>query len=629
MEQKLMQKILQVDGMTCTGCETRIENTIKKLQGIQNVKAIYSSSNVYVTYDSSIIDLNKIIEAIERLDYRVKNKPGVSPKNRLPSAKPDAKQEKMGIGQIIGVAVIVLALYVIIKNTVGFNFIPQVNQSMGYGVLFFIGLLTSLHCVAMCGGINLSVCVQYKASDGGSKLDKLKPSILYNLGRVISYTIVGGIVGGIGSVVSFSGTAKGIVAIISGVFMVIMGINMLNIFPALRKLNPRMPKIFARKVHENSGNHGPLVVGLLNGLMPCGPLQAMQIYALGTGSAMAGALSMLLFSLGTVPLMFGFGAISSFLSSKFTHRMMKVSAVLVLILGIIMLNRGLALSGVNTNIALAASPSSSGVAKLEGNVQVVNTNLDSGSYSPITVQKGIPVKWTITAKASNLTGCNDKLNIPEYNIQNKELKAGDNTIEFTPDKEGNFVYSCWMGMISSNIKVVSDLASVSNQSIASNSNSNGESPSIGGGGCCAAGSQATKFANGKIPTDDIQVAKVSGNKQEVTVTVNNAGYSPAVVVLQKGIPAKIKFNTEQLNSCNSTVVFPEYQGQMNLQSQKETPELTPESDFTFQCGMGMLHGYVKVVDNISKVNLNDIKKEVGSYTPPAGSAGAAGGGCCG
>ena len=90
----------------------------------------------------------------------------------------------------------------------------------------------------------------------------------------------------------------------------------------------------------------------MNGLMPCGPLQAMQLYALGTGSFLAGALSMFIFSLGTVPLMFGLGALSSLLSSKFTSRMMKVSAALVLLLGLVMVNRGLALSGVNLHALL-------------------------------------------------------------------------------------------------------------------------------------------------------------------------------------------------------------------------------------------------------------------------------------
>lgn len=181
-----------------------------------------------------------------------------------------------------------------------------------------------------------------------------------------------------------------------------------------------------------------------------------------------------------------------------------------------------------------------------------------------------------------------------------------------------------MGMISSTIKVVADVNNVSSEDIQQAGTS--AQGSTGAGGCCAAGSQATKFAGGKIPVDDIQLAKIKDNQQEVTITVNNQGYSPAVVVLQKGVKAKIKFNTEQLNSCNNVVVFPEYQGQLNLQNgQTETPFITPEQDFTFQCWMGMLHGYVKVVDDINKVNLDDIKNEVKNYRPAGGS----GGGCCG
>lgn len=483
--ERLMRKVLQIEGMTCTGCEARIEKTLKRLDGIIAVKAIYSSSNVYVTYDLNFIDLNKIIETLEKLGYKVSIKQAAFNSTAASGVTGGAKTPndtgKLGAGQLAGIVVIILALFVIIKNTIGFNFVPQIDQSMGYGILFVIGLLTSLHCIAMCGGINLSVCVKYTEGTADTKLDSLKPGALYNIGRVISYTAVGGIVGGIGSVLSFSGTAKGFVAILSGIFMVIMGLNMLNIFPALRKLNPRMPKILSGKVHEKRINRGPLIVGLLNGLMPCGPLQAMQIYALGTGSIASGALSMFLFSLGTVPLMFGFGAISSFLSSKFTHRMMKVSAALVLVLGIVMLNRGLALSGVNTNTSLVAAPVSDGIAKVEGKLQVVTTNLNSGRYSPIIVQQGVPVKWTIIASDSDLNGCNSKINIPEYGIENKALVPGDNVIEFIPDKAGKYIYTCWMGMISSSIEVVGDINSISSDELQEDS---GSQEISGGGGCC-------------------------------------------------------------------------------------------------------------------------------------------------
>ncbi|HEY5585849.1 MAG TPA: sulfite exporter TauE/SafE family protein [Ruminiclostridium sp.] len=483
MEQKLVRKVLQVGGMTCASCEMRIENKLKNVEGIIEVKAIFSSSNVYVTYDTNLIELDTIVDAIEKLDYKVKNKPDKQATTDLKEQK-KTPSDKMSVNQLLGIGIILFALYVIIKNTVGFNFIPQVTQNMGYGLLFAVGLLTSLHCIAMCGGINLSQCVSYKYGESEtSKMTKLKPSLMYNTGRVISYTIIGGIAGALGSAVTFSGTAKGIVAILSGLFMVIMGLNMLNIFPWLRKFNPRMPKIFGNKVHNNNGKHEPFYVGLLNGLMPCGPLQAMQIYALGTGSFLAGASSMLFFSLGTVPLMFGFGAVSSFLSGKFTRKMMKISAVLVMILGVIMLNRGLGLSGINLVYASAPSSTSSSIAKIEGDIQNVTTNLDSGRYSPIIVQKGIPVRWNMKATAQDINGCNGTLDVPKYNID-KKLQAGDNIIEFTPDEAGNIPYSCWMGMIRSNITVVDDITKVSSSDLSQPDGSGAQSGSAAVGGCC-------------------------------------------------------------------------------------------------------------------------------------------------
>lgn len=291
-----------------------------------------------------------------------------------------------------------------------------------------------------------------------------------------------------------------------------------------------------------------------------------------------------------------------------------------------MLSRGFNLSGLNfvNNITYAAS-SSSNIAKVEGAEQTVTTKLESGRYTPFIVQKGIPVKWTIQASANDLNGCNETITVPKYGIS-KKLIPGDNLIEFTPNEDGNIPYTCWMGMISSNIKVVSDIAKVSSNDLAlspSGNQNDSSGTANSAGGCC--GAPPPGFAGGKIPTDKIGIAQIKDGQQEVTVTVNNQGYSPAVVVLQKGVKAKIKFNTEQISGCNRTLVFPELQGQLDLNSQKETPLITPEQDFTFQCGMGMLHGYVKVVDDINKVNLNAIKKEIQNYQPAAPS----GGGCCG
>ncbi len=627
-----IRRVLHIDGMTCTGCEIRIENTLKKLEGIEDAKAIFSSSNVYVTYDTELIKLEQIIKAIEKLDYQVLDNPlGSTIKN---TDEPVKVQENKNIGQLVGAIIIIFALYFIISNTIGFNFIPQVNQSMGYGVLFVIGLLTSLHCIAMCGGINLSVCVRYNEAAGDSKLSRLKPSLLYNMGRIVSYTILGGLVGALGSVISFSGTAKGIIAVISGIFMIIMGMNMLNIFPWLRKINPRLPKVLGRKVHGSAGGKGPLYVGLLNGLMPCGPLQAMQLYALGTGSFAAGALSMFLFSLGTVPLMFGFGAVSSMLSGKFTHKMLKVSAALVMILGIVMMNRGLNLSGVDfIGGVVRASTVSTNVAKIENGVQVVTTHLESGRYTPITVQKGIPVKWNIKVAEGDLNGCNNPVTIPKYELQ-KKLSVGDNIIEFTPEEAGNFVYTCWMGMISSNIKVVDDISKLSAEDLSSPETDLGVSGSSDGnagfaGGCCSAGSKATKFYNGNIPTDNIAVAEIKDSRQTVTINVNDYGFTPAVAVIQKGVDTVINFYGEKINSCNNRIIFSNYGAGIDLAEGENKIQFTAEEDFNFGCWMGMLNGYIKVVDDINNFDMDSVKADVENYRLNLGNSGAGGGGCCG
>jgi len=454
----LIRQVIQIEGMTCSGCETVLENALRKLDGVVEAEAFFSKSQVCLTYDANVIGLEQIIQTIEKLEYTVIGNPG----SEVP-AKPDmqeASEDKKTVRQLLGTGIILLALYLVIRNTVGFDFFPEIDPSMGYGMLFAVGVLTSLHCIAMCGGINLSQCVSYRDGNGNTgRFSNLRPGLLYNGGRVISYTVIGGIAGALGSGISFSGAARGIVAVTAGVFMVIMGLNMLNAFPWLRKLNPRMPGILRSKIQNGKGRRGPFYVGLLNGLMPCGPLQAMQIYALGTGSFVAGALSMFMFSMGTVPLVLGFGAASTILSSKFTRRMMKAGAVLVIVLGVVMAGRGLALSGFTVPSLSPGSASgvpNSNAAVVQDGFQTVTTKLFPGMYEPITVQKGIPLKWTIKARKGDINGCNNEIVIPAFDIS-KKLEAGDNIIEFTPDETGTFTYSCWMGMIRSRITVVEDI----------------------------------------------------------------------------------------------------------------------------------------------------------------------------
>lgn len=120
----------------------------------------------------------------------------------------------------------------------------------------------------------------------------------------------------------------------AGVFMVILGINMLGIFPWLRRFQLQLPRFLVRNVNrKKAGSSQPFVIGLLNGMMPCGPLQSMQIVALASANPFAGALSMLAFSLGTVPLMLGLGSFVAMLGKRFSAKVMETGAVLVVVAG--------------------------------------------------------------------------------------------------------------------------------------------------------------------------------------------------------------------------------------------------------------------------------------------------------
>ena len=456
----MKELFVRVSGMTCAHCEARVAKAAKSVSGVKSASASFSRGILTVSYDPEQANEDTLVAALESAinasGYRFR---GVVTKPQQ-------------LSKVIPIAIILLALYLILRYTVGFDFfgfIPKIDSTISLSALFVTGLLTSVHCVAMCGGINLSQSV----GTGESGKNRMRNPLLYNLGRVISYTVIGAIVGGIGSVLFLSETLKAILLSLAALGMLLMGLSMLGWLPWW--LTPRMPRFLSSRLGKAGAGKGPLVVGLLNGLMPCGPLQAMQLYALATGSALTGALSMFLFSLGTVPLMLGAGALFSSLKGKFAFVVQRVSAVLVVFFAIVMATNAFSLFGLGG--AAAAAPAKATAAQAEtggdsllqqaldkgylpatmdGDVQKISANLDPSVYPFIIVQKGVPVELTITADESAITGCNQTVVFPAFDVK-KALKPGDNVIQFTPDETGLIPYTCWMGMVDGRILVVDNL----------------------------------------------------------------------------------------------------------------------------------------------------------------------------
>ncbi|GHV84049.1 heavy metal-associated domain-containing protein [Spirochaetia bacterium] len=579
---------LKIGGMTCINCQNRIEKKLNAAAGIENAAVSFSKGTAAVTYDDEKLSLKEIITLIESLDYKV-----INGGQKDPAMQP------------IGYLLIIIALYVILRQFTGSPLstaFPLASAGMSYGMIFVIGLITSVHCIAMCGGINLSQCLQ----------TSLIPPILYNGGRVISYTVTGVIVGALGQVISVTGAMQGVVQIAAGVFMVIMGINMLGIFPGLRRITPRLPRILQKKVDASEHqSKSPFVVGLLNGLMPCGPLQAMQLYALSTGSPIAGGVSMFLFSIGTVPLMFGIGALSSLLSKKFTAHVMKAGAIMVAVLGLTMFTNGYSLSGLPSVSNTVTNNNNNSV--VENGVQIVNSTLNGGRYPAITVRQGIPVKWTINAPQGSINGCNNSMIIREYGIKHT-FKTGENIIEFTPERTGKFSYSCWMGMIRSSITVLAQ----------------GEELTP------AVDETSPKPAGVQIPAETVALGAMAEGIQTVTLNLTDNGFEPAIAVLQKNTRTKWIINNNSLDAGNSALVFPIYYTQLNIDNGENVIGLVPTDDFEFSTIDNIYYGFVKVVDDIQKVDtktIETIKNEAAAhetliYPDSYFEQGSGGGGCC-
>ena len=350
--------------------------------------------------------------------------------------------------KIIGWGALAIGFYFVLSGLPIFSS-GIIDSKAGLAIIFFTGILTSLHCIGMCSGFVVSYA-------SNTSKDEIVPHLCYNGSRILSYTILGTLLGFIGSVFSFNNMIRGYLAVFAGVFMIVFGLSMF--FPWLR----RFMTLPGLNLHEKAGKKGPMIIGLLNGLMPCGPLQAMLIYAAGTGSALEGGLVMLVFGLGTAPLMLVLGSLTSIVASSrlLINKIVKFSGVLVLVLGVIMLSRGFALSGIDVpflsmKTGLIGSTSFSNSTNSSGEVQEITMYIDKYGWNPnlLIVKKGIPVRWTIIA--TELTSCNRGIKVPKLGIDKVFSKNGETaTFEFTPNETGTIQFTCWMGMIPGRIEVV-------------------------------------------------------------------------------------------------------------------------------------------------------------------------------
>jgi len=194
------------------------------------------------------------------------------------------------------------------------------------------------HCIGMCGGIVLAYST-IKIEPASSKVSKTIAHLLYNFGRVFTYTILGAMFGALGGVVVFSNTANAALLIIAGVAMILAGLSLMGKIKFLTIIEHSISssnfykKSFQKILHSKS-NVSFFILGMLNGLLPCGFVYFFAITAASTASPFYGALVMFIFGVSTIPAMFSLGFFSSLASAaNFRNMMMSLSSVAVILYG--------------------------------------------------------------------------------------------------------------------------------------------------------------------------------------------------------------------------------------------------------------------------------------------------------
>ncbi len=425
----LSKKTIKIDGMTCTSCEVLIERKLKEVPGIEKVKVSHSKgeAEIFYTKEPSAVDLQNAISG---------NGYSISEGNKRNSIS-----DYFEIGSIF---LVFVSIYILLKQ---FKLLPDVgiSDNASYGLVFIIGLIAAVStCMAVTGGLILAISQKYNEKNKNlTSYQKFKPHIYFNVGRIISYTILGGLVGALGSILALSARISGLILITASLIMILLGIQTLNLFPFLHFLNFRMPKFMAHAVYnKNQSKSAPFLFGASTFFFPCGFTQALQLYILSQGSFTVGALTMLAFSLGTLPGLISVGALASFAKGSFQKYATRVAAVLIILIGIFNISSGLTLTG--AAVALPNNPVQN-IAVAEGK-QVVNMKISGFDYLPsrFQVKQNVPVEFVIDA--TQASGCAHVIIIPKLNIFESLPSKGTKTIKFVPTEKGLIPFSCSMGM---------------------------------------------------------------------------------------------------------------------------------------------------------------------------------------
>lgn len=341
--------------------------------------------------------------------------------------------------------------------------------------IFTTGLLTGgLTCMAVQGGLLATTIAKREEEkllaeakgEGKNTQGSVLPILSFLIAKLIAYTILGFFLGWVGSLVQLSLGTQVVLQVAVAIFMIGTALNMLNVHPIFRYFAIQPPRFLTRYIRKQSKRKdvfAPTLLGAFTVFIPCGTTQAMMALAIASGSPVLGAAVLFSFVLGTGPVFFLLGYLTTKLGDVLHERFTKIAATAIILLALFNINNAIALTGSNFTAgkvlsALNCTISFCGDEKAEEISAPTNTpviTIKDWGYEPqqISVKAGSEV--TLKLVNNDGRGCAQAFTIPSYNIQTVVGVGQTDTVTFTAPKEkGEITFMCSMGMYQGKIKVI-------------------------------------------------------------------------------------------------------------------------------------------------------------------------------
>ncbi len=442
-------KTVPIKGMHCASCELLIADELNAIQGVDTAQVSLTKNSATIVSTKQVSDAT-IATAVQAAGYEI----GVET-----SRKPlFTSNQRIWRDVAIGVA-IVIWLTLIFKVFGIDKLLGAASSSSSTGAMaLLVGLTAGFStCMALIGGLVLGVASKYAENHPSeTPIQKFQPHLIFNLGRIVSFIVLGAVIGALGSAFSLKGSMLGFLTILVGLVMLVLGLQLTEAFPRITK-GFTLPSGLAKKLGikqrgERAYSHkNAFLMGAATFFLPCGFTQAMQLLAVSTGSPLQGAVIMGAFAIGTAPGLLSLGGLTSVVKGVFAKRFFRIVGVIVVTMAMINLANGYTLMGLGRffeNFKL--SETSQVITKQDsaGSVILNTTFKLSEDITPSTFTAKVGQKTTLLVDVKeNGQGCMSTIMIiglddtPQYLKQGKKIE-----LTFTASEPGKYTIACAMGI---------------------------------------------------------------------------------------------------------------------------------------------------------------------------------------